>query len=95
MSLPAWLPVWVPGWCREHLGPEPAAGLFREVGMSPVFGLRLTDCPEVMGKAPVPTTAGPRPAWRRRSGRPDAGSRAPESLKTVLTQRKTIAPEVQ
>ncbi|HKN95858.1 MAG TPA: hypothetical protein VJX10_01980 [Pseudonocardiaceae bacterium] len=45
------LPDWLPAWCRDHLGGDPAAVLFRLHQMSMVFGLRLADGREVVVKA--------------------------------------------
>jgi len=45
------LPAWLPAWCRDHLGGEPAAVLFRVQQVSAVFGLRLSGGTDVVVKA--------------------------------------------
>ena len=45
------LPGWTARWCRDHLGAEPAALLFRDAHMSEILGLRLTDGREVAVKS--------------------------------------------
>jgi hypothetical protein len=45
------LPDWLPAWCREQLGSEPVAVLFRLRQISAVFGLRLADGTDVVVKA--------------------------------------------